>query len=78
MTGPPNSSAIPRRTHPTPDHDSDRVTAVLQAIGGARLPQPTVESVSINDDTATVCLVGLDGLRTTIHLNREGGRWRVA
>lgn len=60
------------------DQDSDRVTAVIQAIDGARLAQPTVQSVSIDDDTATVCLVGLDGLRTTVHLNREGGRWRVA
>ena len=64
--------------HLIPDHDSDRVTAVIQVIGGARLPHPTVESVSIDDDTATVCLVGLDGLRTTIHLNRDRGRWRVA
>ena len=64
--------------HLTHDQDSDRVTAVIQAIDGARLAQPTVQSVSIDDDTATVCLVGLDGLRTTVHLNREGGRWRVA
>ena len=64
--------------HLTHDQDSDRVTAVIQAIDGARLSQPTVQSVSIDDDTATVCLVGLDGLRTTVHLNREGGRWRVA
>jgi hypothetical protein len=64
--------------HLAHDHDSDRVTAVIQAIDGANILQPTVQSVSIDDDTATVCLVGLDGLRTTVQLRRDSGRWRVA
>ena len=57
--------------------DSQRVSAVIHAIGGASLPIPTVEAVIVSGAAATVHLCGSNGLRATVHFRREGAHWRV-
>ena len=60
------------------DRDSARVTAVTESFGAAALAFPTVESVNVHGGRAQVCLVNPQGVRATVHLLREGARWRVA
>ncbi len=59
------------------DRDSARVTAVLHSLGRAGLPSPTVESVRVQGEHAHVLLLGQNGIRATVRLRKEAGRWQV-
>ncbi len=59
------------------DRDSARVTAVIHSMDQAGLPAPTVESVAVNDNSADVCLIGHNGIRATVRLQKKAGRWQV-
>ena len=61
----------------SPDHDSVRVTAVMQSLNHMPVPGPRVDAVNIDGNTAEVRISGSNGLAAVVRLQRSGARWVV-
>jgi len=64
---------------PQDDPMAARLSVVLRSLEESRLPGPIVEDIAMaTPDAARVRLRGVNGVRATVRLQREGGQWRVA